>query len=703
MTQGVAPPPPTLPPLQVTGVSAYSATTNTTSVPPAIAVLPVGTLLRGSILLRNPHGQFVLRTDKGDLALTTDIPFKRGAELVIRMEKAQNETLARIISVDGKSLAKYVESLSQQVPDEDSIAENVFSRQQQNPSASTAKPTAAGAPLPPTTAGNVSTRMSAIMLGAMPQEEAAASVPPQVRQLLQGAQAGTQLAIKITQLTLPNTLPVTPASAQSAPAPLPPAIPPTLQAAMPPAAQPTAQPTAQPLPIPPVVTPSAPPSPAAFVPTSPVIQPSMPPSAPPPAVHTAYAAQEVARPTAPVMPAPASVTTPSTPPAIVPSPAPASPTIAAPAPLASAGAIPATAMQTPAPPAMPAPTITTPVPPTPSAPASVPSAIPATPATPAPPVAAPAPLASPSPIAAAAPAPSGILTATVLEGSATAGLTLHSPIGPLRLLSPTPLPQGTQVMFEIEYFQPPSQLPATPSAQDSAKGQHILKELVELTLPTAAPPASLDTPAPYMPHLLPRPGKEMTTELVFLLSAIKGGDIRKWLGDQHIRRMEENAPELLKQVSREFSLMRSSIGEEAEPTRWTMYQLPLQTQAGMIEPLRLYHREQEKHQSDSDEKKESGGQHFIVDVQFTRLGRLQLDGFVKKNPGSKQRFDLVVRSEKPLEAELKQGIRDIFSDAGELTGFEGGISFLAGREALFVLPSPMGTATTGSGGQSIVV
>ena len=86
----------------------------------------------------------------------------------------------------------------------------------------------------------------------------------------------------------------------------------------------------------------------------------------------------------------------------------------------------------------------------------------------------------------------------------------------------------------------------------------------------------------------------MTTELVFLMSALKGGDIRKWLGEDNIRKLEAKDAELLKQASTEFSAMRTRLGEDADPavTRWTMYQLPVATQAGMVEPIRFYHREQ---------------------------------------------------------------------------------------------------------------
>lgn len=282
------------------------------------------------------------------------------------------------------------------------------------------------------------------------------------------------------------------------------------------------------------------------------------------------------------------------------------------------------------------------------------------------------------------------------------GLTLHSPLGILRLLSPAPLPPGTQIQFEIEYFQPPSTPLSAHAGARSAGESPALRELLELPLPTAAPHASLEIPALYQPHALPRPGKEFATELVFLMSALKGGDMRKWLGEDTLRRLQEHNHELLKQIGTEFSAMRRTLGDEAEPARWTLYQLPVAVNAGLVEPMRFFHREQGDHESEPKEQKHEGGQHFIVDIQFTRLGRLQLDGFVKKQPGARQRFDLVIRSEHTLEGDLKQGIRQIFQDAGAVTGFEGALSFLEGREALFALPATA-TPPLAQDGQSIVV
>ncbi len=774
MAQGITPP--LTPALQVLGVTAYGTTTSATSIPPAVAILPTGTILRGTILNRNPQGQFVLRTEKGDLALKTEIFFRRGMELMLRMEKTHNETFARIITVDGKSLAKYVESMSHQLPEEDIIAPNAFARTQPLPPPSAAQDPAQklpAQPLPPPAAGTpISTRMSAIILNATLLPENTADLPPATQQLLKQAVPGTQLAIRVMQLivppapatipALPGAPPMPPVAAppipQSAtsipdlpPTPLPvnmSAPPPLTQQpqSLPSTTQPTTSlPTIPPLPasiaLPattaatttvivaeatpasaPSITPAMPTSPAvtsitpvaalptsspstAPAPTQPlsaITAPPVPPQSPPatpsavapspyptPDITIATTASSLANASAPAASPGAPPTPPltSTPPAISPAVTPQASTALSLAPVTQPPMPPATGATVPAqlPPTTP-PMVNSSTPHTFSQlPSTVPSAT--TPSSP------------PSPT------PAPVYTATVLEGSVATGYTLHSPeVGTLRLLSHTPLPQGAQVQFEVEYFQTPS-LTGTDAATKGipAKGLQSLQEVADLPLPAAALPTSLEAPPPFNPHVLPRPGKELTTELVFLMSAIKGGDMRKWMGEEHFKRLQEHNAELLRQIGTEFSAMRRVVGDEAEPLRWTLYQLPLYTGAGIVEPLRFYHREQENGGKQEQEKQADGGQHFIVDIQFTRLGRLQLDGFIKRAHGAKQRFDLIIRSENVLDEPLKQGVREIFHHAGEISGFEGGISFLEGREALFTLPSAAYGTSAGNGGQSIVV
>jgi hypothetical protein len=89
-----------------------------------------------------------------------------------------------------------------------------------------------------------------------------------------------------------------------------------------------------------------------------------------------------------------------------------------------------------------------------------------------------------------------------------------------------------------------------------------------------------------------------------------------------------------------------------------------------LRQLRLYSR---PHGAD-DEGEDPSGTRFVIDVDLSRLGRLQIDGLVRD--GGKH-MDLIVRTEAPLPGQMPGDIRQIFLNAQDLTGFKGGITFQA--------------------------
>jgi hypothetical protein len=67
-----------------------------------------------------------------------------------------------------------------------------------------------------------------------------------------------------------------------------------------------------------------------------------------------------------------------------------------------------------------------------------------------------------------------------------------------------------------------------------------------------------------------------------------------------------------------------------------------------------------------------------MEVDLSRMGSLQFDGFVKKQSKNTQ-FDLVIRSAQALREEDRHAIRSIYAEAAALTGFKGGLVFQIGH------------------------
>lgn len=79
---------------------------------------------------------------------------------------------------------------------------------------------------------------------------------------------------------------------------------------------------------------------------------------------------------------------------------------------------------------------------------------------------------------------------------------------------------------------------------------------------------------------------------------------------------------------------------------------------------------------EDDEEKSAGGKgkgvRFLVDLDLSRLGELQLDGMVHEDTKS---FDLVIRSHEALDDEIRRDLTGLFVTANEAVGLKGGLSF----------------------------
>ena len=97
-----------------------------------------------------------------------------------------------------------------------------------------------------------------------------------------------------------------------------------------------------------------------------------------------------------------------------------------------------------------------------------------------------------------------------------------------------------------------------------------------------------------------------------------------------------------------------------------------------MQQVRLFVKRDRKNQPGSPQEK-SEDTRFVLEVDLSQLGELQLDGFVRTQPREVQ-FDMVIRSLLPLSKEIQQDILSIYDASGAIAGFRGGLSFQHVRE-----------------------
>jgi hypothetical protein len=686
--------------LQILGIGA--TTPSTSSSPEAlIQMLDVsdGTVLRGTANGRNPQGATLIQTEAGELSVKTDIFIKRGVEVAIQVERRQNETLGRLISIDGKSVPKYMEQLAAQAAAtaDDSVQTSQLGTATKAgalPSASIVMPEEviparveavllskpapiavppATTPVPATPAATASAPAASISTAA-PTPAAAMPLPmsPALETAFAQASNGSRVLLDVVGVTFPSSSATTSLTAPlPAPASAANVANPTLLNASPPTApQAISAPPLPPASAQPELLPATG-TPVAASPTSP---------APMQAGFSAY--QRVALTGATPAPvATSSATVMATPAAAILSAPPlqaASPPSVLPTPSLSV---------TPPQPSTPGQTETLPITNTPTAAplSSKPMSILGETAKPAPYMpGAPSLPAGSLPVSASQGSAQPVFSAMVIGSTGPQEIILQTPIGSLKMMNTSPLPQGTQLQVRVTQILPPpiasdaGTLPLSRPLQGFSQALEGMEEFAALTAHQPRLPGA---------GQIPMPGKQLMSDALFLLAALKGGDLKRWIGDAQHNDLEIKGSDLLKRLGNDFATLRSGFIEAREPQGWNLLTLPLHT--SFIEPVRMFYK---RHRKDSQTLQNGDSEHFLVDMVLSRFGRFQLDGMVKKE-GALQ-FDLVIRSEQALATAIEQDIRQIYKDAAEISGFQGTIAFRHGAKACVALP--IQTAEVGS-------
>lgn len=266
--------------------------------------------------------------------------------------------------------------------------------------------------------------------------------------------------------------------------------------------------------------------------------------------------------------------------------------------------------------------------------------------------------------------PPNAIQATLLGNTSQGQPVLSTPQGMLVLKGQTDLPPGTTLTVLLDQPQAEGALAMLPPL-DPRQGYDwpAVKEVM----------AMLAGADPTLAHhvaqtVLPQPNKRLTTNLTFFLAALRGGDAAGWLGGDAVESLERRGgARLLAQLREEFQAVAR---QAAEPTSdgWRSMAIPfgVPDQVARMQ-LAVRHATDGDNKGDEEQGEKGKTQRFLLDLSFSRLGPMQLDGLVR--PG---RFDLMIRTLDLLPAELRQGIGDLFRDSLETVGFAGNISFQTG-------------------------
>lgn len=269
--------------------------------------------------------------------------------------------------------------------------------------------------------------------------------------------------------------------------------------------------------------------------------------------------------------------------------------------------------------------------------------------------------------------PSQSLTGTVASNSYAGQPLVATSLGLLSLATPQTFAPGTSLLLDIVG------LPGPPAAAGSPAPPPVpwpaLTNAAD-ALSRAAPEALTALAA-----RLPQPGAQLAASLFTLFSAAVRGTQPRWLAGITDALDKVGRRDLAEAAIEEMdSLIGKSLRGRGGDD-WQSWLLPLLVD-GRVERIRLMTRPQPR---DEDEKNRRGqeGVRFLLDLDLSRLGPMQLDGLIRRET---QRFDLILRTRAALPMEMRQEIRRIFTAALDGMGMTGEAGFQ--RTDRFVAPEP---------------
>jgi len=256
---------------------------------------------------------------------------------------------------------------------------------------------------------------------------------------------------------------------------------------------------------------------------------------------------------------------------------------------------------------------------------------------------------------------------------------LQTKFATLKLYTPQPLPTGTTLLIHAS----PAETQPAPLLTPLTSGMQTITDLTQDWQHVGEAVNSLQATNPALAadvlQQMPMIGPKLANGLLLFMAAIKGGDTAHWLGPRLMERLKQSAPDLLIRFESEITQMQQ-LFINSPLNQWSGLVLPMLF-GNEMQQARFYLRKEEEKKNGEDSTR---NQRFIIEVDMSQIGDLQFDGFIRSHDRNKS-FDLVIRSSKPLNNEVSQGIRDIFDNAVQVTGLKGQLAFQQGSQH-FVRP-----------------
>lgn len=180
--------------------------------------------------------------------------------------------------------------------------------------------------------------------------------------------------------------------------------------------------------------------------------------------------------------------------------------------------------------------------------------------------------------------------------------------------------------------------------------------------------------------------------MISFAQAMRSGDARQWPGDSALRALERAGPRgahLASQLSEEVGALSARTRETS--TEWRALPLPWNAE-GQIDRIALVTRREGEADDDAKKKAGGGGTRFLINLDLSKLGSMQLDGMFRKEGKG---FDLMIRTKSELSDQIRNDLTGIFISSNGAMGLKGGLTFQVVKKFADPLAGAMTTDKSG--------
>jgi hypothetical protein len=257
------------------------------------------------------------------------------------------------------------------------------------------------------------------------------------------------------------------------------------------------------------------------------------------------------------------------------------------------------------------------------------------------------------------PGASTTLAATVVQSGGPTTL-VDSVLGRLALDAQIDLPPGSVLTLERLATPARATTAAAPTSPSLGSGWPALDDALA-AVDRAAPSLAAQLRADLSPVAAPR----LAAALLFFMGVLEGD--ANWPGEAFgVALTAAGRADLRARLAKDLGELRQQATQSAQGD-WRIFTLPVLDEAA-VRPIRLYVRNPGDGKSGGQSQQ---GSRFVLDLDMSRLGPLQLDGLVRG-----PRFDLVLRSHEPFDPAMKAEIGTLFHNALEGSGLSGEVAFV---------------------------